>query len=109
MIKIYGIKNCDSVKKAQRYLQSNHIDFEFIDFRQKPIDSEILLSFVDQLGWDGLINKRSTTYRNLSDEQKNNINLDLVLKNPTLIKRPVLVTDQKISVGFSEKLYAELI
>lgn len=109
MIKIYGIKNCDSVKKAQRFLQSNHIDFEFIDFRQKPIDSEILLSFVDQLGWDGLINKRSTTYRNLSDEQKNNINLDLVLKNPTLIKRPVLVTDQKISVGFSEKLYAELI
>ena len=109
MIKIYGIKNCDSVKKAQRFLLSNHIDFEFIDFRQKPIDSETLLSFVDQLGWDGLINKRSTTYRNLSDEQKNNITSDLVLKNPTLIKRPVLVTDQKISVGFSEKLFAELI
>ena len=109
MIKMYGIKNCDSVKKAQRFLQSNDVNFEFIDFRQNPIDNKTLLSFVDQLGWDTLINKRSTTYRNLSDKDKQNITLDLVLKNPTLIKRPVLVTDQKISVGFSEKLYESLI
>ena len=109
MIKMYGIKNCDSVKKAQRFLQSNDVNFEFIDFRQNPIDNKTLLSFVDQLGWDALINKRSTTYRNLSDKDKQNITPDLVLKNPTLIKRPVLVTDQKISVGFSEKLYESLI
>ena len=109
MIKMYGIKNCDSVKKAQRFLQSNDVNFEFIDFRQNPIDNKTLLSFVDQLGWDTLINKRSTTYRNLSDKDKQNITPDLVLKNPTLIKRPVLVTDQKISVGFSEKLYESLI
>ena len=109
MIKMYGIKNCDSVKKAQRFLQSNDVNFEFIDFRQNPIDNKTLSSFVDQLGWDTLINKRSTTYRNLSDKDKQNITPDLVLKNPTLIKRPVLVTDQKISVGFSEKLYESLI
>lgn len=109
MIKIYGIKNCDSVRKAQKFLKSNNIDFEFIDFRQNPIDGQTLLRFVDDIGWNELINKRSTTYRNLSDAEKHNITLDLVLKNPTLIKRPVLVTDQKISVGFSEKLYSELI
>jgi len=109
MIKMYGIKNCDTIKKAQKFLQAQDVDFEFIDFRQNPIDEQTLQGFVDAIGWDKLINKRSTTYRNLSDNEKPNITLDLTLKNPTLIKRPVLVTGDDITVGFSEKLYSDLI
>lgn len=109
MIKMYGIKNCDTIKKAQKFLQAQGIDFEFIDFRQNPIDEQTLQSFVDAVGWDALINKRSTTYRSLTDAEKLNINLALTLKNPTLIKRPVLVSGGEVSVGFSEKLYLSLI
>ncbi|MDC3329319.1 Spx/MgsR family RNA polymerase-binding regulatory protein [Candidatus Thioglobus sp.] len=109
MIKMYGIKNCDTIKKARQFLSNNNIEFEFIDFRDQPIDESILQSFVDAIGWDKLINKRSTTYRKLTDEQKSNITLELTLKNPTLIKRPVLVASANIRVGFSEKSYSDLL
>ncbi|WPE16953.1 ArsC family reductase [Candidatus Thioglobus autotrophicus] len=109
MITMYGIKNCDTIKKARRFLEDHQVEFEFIDFRQQPIEPTLLQSFVDQIGWDKLINKRSTTYRSLSDAQKANITLELTLKNPTLIKRPVLVTDGSIRVGFSEKSYSDLV
>ena len=109
MIKMYGIKNCDTIKKARQFLSNNNIVFEFIDFRDQPIDESILQSFVDAIGWDKLINKRSTTYRKLTDEQKSNITLELTLKNPMLIKRPVLVTSANIRVGFSEKSYSDLL
>ncbi|MBT3276573.1 arsenate reductase [Candidatus Thioglobus sp.] len=107
-MKMYGIKNCDTVKKAQKYLQLNNIEFEFIDFREQPLDEKTLQSFADSVGWDKLINKRSTTYRNLTDVQKADITLELALKNPTLIKRPVLVTGADVRVGFSEKSYSDL-
>ena len=108
-IKVYGIKNCDTVKKAIAYLIDCDIDFQFIDFRQSPISQQVLKNMVDSVGWKLLINKRSTTYRSLSQEEKSNINYDLVLKLPTLIKRPVLVQEENIMVGFSEKQYAKLI
>ncbi|CAC9439322.1 FIG138056: a glutathione-dependent thiol reductase [uncultured Gammaproteobacteria bacterium] len=108
MIKMYGIKNCDTIKKARQFLEAQGVDFEFVDFRQTPIDRQTLQSFIDGVGWDKLINKRSTTYRNLSDGEKQNITLELTLKNPTLIKRPVLVTKQGVSVGFDKVLYQRL-
>ncbi|SMN01806.1 FIG138056: a glutathione-dependent thiol reductase [uncultured Candidatus Thioglobus sp.] len=107
-IKMYGIKNCDTIKKAQKFLTANKVEFEFIDFRQTPIDTQTLQSFIDGVGWDKLINKRSTTYRNLSDNDKQNITIQLTLDNPTLIKRPVLVMENGIMVGFCEKTYADL-
>ncbi|CAC9565509.1 FIG138056: a glutathione-dependent thiol reductase [uncultured Gammaproteobacteria bacterium] len=108
MIKMYGIKNCDTIKKAQKFLITQGIDFEFIDFRQDPIDEQTLQSFVDAVGWEKVINKRSTTYRNLSDNEKHNITLELTLKNPTLIKRPVLVTESGVSVGFDKETFAKI-
>jgi arsenate reductase len=60
---MYGIKNCDTIKKAQKFLTTQGIDFEFIDFRQDPIDEQTLQSFVDAVGWEKVINKRSTTYQ----------------------------------------------
>ena len=109
MIQLFGIKNCDTVKKAQAFLKQHQVAFTFVDFRDHAIDAKTLQSFVDVVGWEQLINKRSTTYRNLSDAEKRDISIQLVLKKPTLIKRPVLRQGKQISVGFSEKLYAELI
>ena len=108
-IQIYGIKNCDTVKKALVYLNNRDVNYQFIDFRKNPISQQVLIKIVESVGWELLINKRSTTYRSLSEEEKTNINYDLVLKLPTLIKRPVLVQDENIMVGFSEKRYAKLI
>jgi len=108
-IQIYGIKNCDTVKKALVYLNDRDVNYQFIDFRKNPISQQVLIKMVESVGWELLINKRSTTYRSLSEEEKSNINYDLVLKLPTLIKRPVLVQDENIMVGFSENQYAKLI
>ncbi len=109
MIKMYGIKNCDTIKKAQKFLINHQVDFEFIDLRDNPINKTKLQTFVDKLTWEKLINKRSTTFRNLNNKEKNNITLELVLKNPTLIKRPVLVMNNNdIMVGFSERSYLKI-
>lgn len=106
---MYGIKNCDTVKKAQKFLTKYKVEFKFIDFRQDPISQQTLQNFVDAVGWDKIINKRSVTYRNLNADEKQNITLDRVLNNPTLIKRPVLVTKNNIEVGFSETLYQRFV
>ena len=107
-IQLYGIKNCDTVKKALVYLNNHDVNYQFIDFRQNPISKQVLIKMVDSVGWELLINKRSTTYRSLSEEEKSNINYDLVLSLPTLIKRPVMVRGENIMVGFSEQKYDKL-
>ncbi len=107
-IKVYGIKNCATVKKAIVYLNDCGIDYQFIDFRRNPISQQVLKKMVESVGWELLINKRSTTYRSLSDEEKSNVNYDLVLKLPTLIKRPVLIHGENIMVGFNEQQYNKL-
>ena len=108
-IKVYGIKNCDTVKKAIVYLNERDIDYEFVDFRQNPISQQVLKKMVESVGWELLINKRSTTYRSLSEEEKSNINYDLVLSFPTLIKRPVLIQGENIVVGFNDQQYDKFI
>jgi len=107
-IQLYGIKNCDTVKKALVYLNDHDVNYQFIDFRKDPISRQVLIKMVESVGWEILINKRSTTYRSLSEEEKSNINYDLILRLPTLIKRPVLVRGENIMVGFSEQQYAKL-
>jgi len=107
-IQLYGIKNCDTVKKALVYLNNHDVDYQFIDFRKNPISQQVLIKMVESVGWELLINKRSTTYRSLSEEEKSNINYDLVLSLPTLIKRPVMVRGKNIIVGFSEQKYDKL-
>ena len=108
-IKIYGIQNCDTVKKALKYLSSNEIDFDFIDFRVNPISKNEFQNMIEKVGLEVLINKRSTTYRLLTDSEKDNVNFELILKYPTLIKRPVMIQDSKILVGFSEQKYLDFL
>ena len=104
MTTLYGIKNCDTVKKAQRYLNGKNQAFNFHDFRVEGIDASLVQSFIAELGLDKVINKRSTTWKQLDDHSKANLNEDtavaLCVENPTLIKRPVLNHNEQLFIGF---------
>jgi len=106
MLTLYGIKNCDTVKKARRWLEDNDIDYQFHDFRQDGLDKKLLSDWLEQLGWETIVNKRSTSWRNLSDKEKNistnSQAAKLLLANPTLIKRPVVEGNKTLLVGFKE-------
>ena len=106
---IYGIKNCDTVKKALKFLSSKSLPYEFIDFRENLISEEHYKTMEQGVGLEMLINKRSSTYRSLTDDEKQNFGYELVSKYPTLIKRPVLIQNGDVMVGFSEKQYSELL
>ncbi|MDO6562675.1 ArsC family reductase [Amphritea sp. 1_MG-2023] len=113
MITLYGIPNCDTVKKAQRWLTANHLDFSFHDLRKDGLSERQLREWVSALGWEALLNKRSTSWRALSDEIKTNIDeaaaIREMLATPTLIKRPVLSHDGSLLVGFKESDYGTLL
>ena len=106
---LYGIKNCDSVKKARRWLEAEQIEYTFHDFRVDGLDRNMLKNFLKRLDWETLLNKRGTTWRKLSENQRNTIDeqkaLELMYEYPTLIKRPILVNDSKFYIGFSESKY----
>jgi Spx/MgsR family transcriptional regulator len=108
---IYGIKNCDTIRKARKWLTAHKIEYEFHDFRSEGINPIQLRAWAAEAGWQKLLNKRSTTWRNLPDETKTAIDETLAIflmeENPTLIKRPVLEMSAGILVGFSEKIYTE--
>ena len=70
MLRVYGIKNCDTVKKSLKWLDKNEVDYEFIDVRQQPLQKETVNAWLQQVPAEALLNKRSTSWRNLSDEQK---------------------------------------
>lgn len=106
---LYGISNCSTVKKAKDWLQNNKIDYQFHDYRKQGITMELLESFEVILGWEELLNKKSTSWRKLDDNQKNHISkttaLQFMLKTPTLIKRPILDTGEKLIIGFKAENY----
>jgi Spx/MgsR family transcriptional regulator len=109
VITLYGIPNCDTVKKAQKWLLQNNISYSFHDYRKDGLDETLLRSFLNKLSWTDLLNKRSTSYRALSAEQKETLNEDaaiaLFIEFPTLIKRPLLINESKSLLGFKPELY----
>lgn len=111
-VKIYGIKNCDTMKKALTWLEDHKIDVEFQDYKKTPIDTESLEKWLALVSWDELINKRGTSWRKLSDEDKNDVDnakaIQLIHGNNSLIKRPVLIIDDNIHLGFKADNYAAL-
>jgi len=109
LLTIYGIKNCDTVRKALKFLTSKSVSYEFIDYRDNPISKELFEIMKQEVGIDLLINKRSTSFKVLTDKQKQNINYELVNQHSTLIKRPVLIKNGNVMVGFSEKKYLEFL
>ncbi len=106
---LYGISNCNTVKKAKDWLTENNIEFQFHDYRKQGLTAELLESFEQTLGWEILLNKQSTSWRKLTDEQKNSVSkqtaMQYMLETPTLIKRPVLDTGDKMVLGFKPELY----
>jgi len=106
---LYGIKNCDTVKNARRWLESQQIEYIFHDFRVDGLDKNMLKGFLKHVDWEILLNKRGTTWRKLPENLKNGINepkaLELMVEYPTLIKRPIFVNGSIFSVGFSEEKY----
>ncbi len=112
MIKLYGIKNCDTVRKARKWLEQASVQHEFVDFRDTPLTTKQLQQWHGSVG-DDLLNKRSTTWKQLSEAERNIEKpadmLALLAAYPTLIKRPVLVTDKTVAIGFSTDRYSEII
>ena len=108
---LFGIQNCDQVRKAKAWLTANAVPFTFHDFRVVGISQDLLDSWLIHLPWDSLINRRGTTWRQLSDEQRKGIvdqasTCALLLANPTLIKRPVVISGNTVLVGFNADLWA---
>lgn len=114
VVYMYGLKNCSTCVKAQKWLVGRGVAFQFIDYRDHPIAASLLTAWADHLGgFDKLINRASTPWRGLSDQQKANVQHDhwlaLISEHPTLIKRPVLVLDDgQVVLGYSENKYDEL-
>ena len=111
MLTVYGIKQCDTCRKALRWLAAEGREHQFHDFRVDGLDAELLDDWLASPFADKLVNRRSTTWRQLSDEQRQSEAdqlRDLLLEHPTLIKRPVFVTDKVVAVGFNPKELAEI-
>lgn len=112
---IYGIKNCDTVKKALHWMKSNNKTFEFHDYKAKGISEEKLRAWSRQKGWETLINKKGTTWRQLEESEKASITneeaaIALMCSKTSIIRRPLIeVNDKVIAVGFDEKEYATII
>ncbi len=108
---LYGIKTCDTCKKARKWLEDNGIAYQFHDFRADGLTLAQLTTFASQLGAVNMLNKSSTSWRQLSEEQQTNLDenkaIQLMLALPTLIKRPLLDTGNDIIQGFKSDLYAQ--
>lgn len=107
MLKIYGLKNCDTCKKAIKWLENETVEFEFIDIRNPAPSKEVLTNWLGQVGNGVLVNRRSTSWRGLSDDAKkitdDDVFVGMLHENATLIKRPIFERNGKIVVGFNAK------
>jgi len=110
-MKLYGIKTCDSVRKARKFFKDRGIDYDFVDFRETPVKEETISKWLEKVSIDSLFNKRGTTYRTLKLKE---LNLDdegkkaWLAKENMLIKRPVIEYENQVITGFDKKKYEEI-
>ena len=110
MLNVYGIPNCDTMKKARKWLADHSLDYEFHDYKKLGVDADMLDDWMNQVGWEVLLNRRGMMWRKLDDKTRDNIDADsarkIMLETPSIIKRPVLVLENgKLLVGFKETDY----
>lgn len=109
-MKVFGIRNCDTVKKARKWLDDAGIEYQFHDFKKCGLDTETLASWEGSVGWETLVNRRGTTWRKLPEQVRDNIDAqmahEIMLENPSIIKRPVVERGDSISVGFKPSQWA---
>jgi arsenate reductase len=112
MTTIYGIKNCDTMKRARAWLEGHKVEYDFHDYKSEGIDRTTLEGWVKKLGWDALLNRAGTTFRKLPDADKEGLTekkaITLMLAQPSMIKRPVLHAKGKLTVGFRPEEYKQL-
>jgi arsenate reductase len=112
-ITIYGIRNCDTMKKARAWLDSHGVAHDFHDYKTEGIDRATLEKWMAAVGWEVLLNRAGTTFRKLPDPAKIGLNrtraTELMLEQPSMIKRPVLERGKTLIVGFAPERYAELV
>ncbi len=112
MITLYGIKNCDTVKKARKWLDEHGVDYHFHDFRADGLKESTVTGWIDELGWETLVNKRSTSWKALDESERNSMDessaLNAIMAQPTLIKRPLLDTGKERFTGFSAANYDKI-
>ena len=113
-MKIYGIKNCDSVKKALGFLDDHKIAYQFCDYKKQPADRKLIADFILQFGLEKVLNKKGTSFRKLSATEQESTALeknaiDLMVKNNSLIKRPIVIGKNLALIGFDEDLYSHKI
>jgi Spx/MgsR family transcriptional regulator len=112
MVKLYGIPNCDTMKKVKKWFEDHDIEYQFINFKKTGLEEGLLLSWIDQVGWENLLNKRGMMWRKLDEKTRENIDREsairIMLQTPSIIRRPVLDTGGELHVGFSEKVYQTL-
>ncbi len=112
MTTLYGIKNCDTIRKARRWLKEHDIEYRFHDLREDGINRTRLNVWIKTLGWEQLLNRRGTTWRQLPASVRDTIEhasaRHVMLEQPAIIKRPVLEHNSRLYLGFSEARYAEI-
>jgi arsenate reductase len=108
---IYGIKNCDTMKKARAWLDARGVPYAFHDYKASGIEAATLKGWAGQVGWEKLLNRAGTTFRKLPDADREGIDeskaIALMVAQPSMIKRPVLADGKKLLVGFSPEAYAK--
>ena len=113
MVVVYGIETCDQVRKARHWLKAHAIAYRFHDFRRDGLTIDMLARWLSHVPWDALVNRRGLSWRKLDAEQRAAIvdqasAIELMMREPTVIKRPVLETGDRLLVGFSEAVYESL-
>lgn len=112
MIILYGIKNCDTVRKARKWLDNHGIEYMFHDFRTDGLERDTVASWLEELGWETLLNRRSTSWKALDSGVRERMDdreaLAAIMEQPTLIKRPLLDTGHERHTGFSAADYARI-
>ena len=108
---LFGIKNCDTMKKAFNWLSENGVDYEFTDYKKAGVAAAHLADWSQRAGWETLLNKRGLTWKKLTDAERTDVNetkaIELMAQYPSLIKRPVLDTGRQLIIGFTPENYAE--
>jgi arsenate reductase len=109
---LYGIANCDTIKKSKTWLNNRNIAFQFHDYRKQGLEIGLLQTWVQDLGWEALINRRGTTWRQLSAEVREALDaesaIEVMLANPAIIKRPLLDRNGVRYLGFSDQQYSQI-
>ena len=112
-ITLYGIKNCDTMKKARDWLASHGVHYEFHDYKAAGIDPGVLTRWCGEVGWETLLNRAGTTFRKLPEAQRQGLNerkaVSLMVAQPSMIKRPVLEYGKRLLVGFKPERYEQIV